>query len=93
MAVKVVLVGKLVLLSVPMASSTTRGTIRFKHVTINSTRVKVKMYKQGYQPTVRNTSSCGSFNIISNLQLGPFLGYRKSGKMPQILQHGITVVD
>jgi hypothetical protein len=35
----------------------------------------------------RGTSSCGPFNAaVSNLQLGPFLGYGKSGLMPRAQQ-------
>jgi hypothetical protein len=39
-----------------------------------------------------STSSCNPFNTsVSNLQLGPFLGYSKSGQMPQALQFSITI--
>jgi hypothetical protein len=56
------------------------------------------LYTKGNKHTARGsdavqgTASCGPFNVlVSNLQLGPFLVYSKSGWMPQNPQFGITI--
>jgi hypothetical protein len=50
------------------------------------------LWARGFQLMARGTSLCGPFNVsVSNLQLGPFLAYGKSGRTPQDPQFGITV--